>query len=115
MKTVFQHIEHVKGQPHHIRKRIAFTAATVGAGIIALIWLVSSATTGAFAVKGSSFADSVGQGSVEATASTDTSGIAGAAAAPILENASAPARIEIIDTASSSSKQKQAEQTTIPF
>lgn len=122
MKTVFEHIEHVKGQPHHVRKRIAFATATFGAALVALVWLVSSIGTGAFAVQGSSFADIRGQGSVEATDSANNndsgtnsanSGIAGAAAA--LESSSAPARIEIVDTASSTRSVKKTDQTTIPF
>ncbi len=118
MKSIPEHIEQVKGQPHHIRKRIAFTAAVIGTGIIALIWLVSSAATGVFDVQGSSFADSAGQGSVEATASTDNShpansGIAGAAAA--VQSASAPVHIEIVDTVAGTSSAKKAEQTVIPF
>ncbi len=116
MKTVSQHIEHIKSKPHHVRKRVAFSAAFAGTGFIALVWLVGSVGTGAFALKDTSFADSIGQ---ENTLTTDgnsvVGGVAGAAAAPALESANAPARIEIIDTASSTRQSKKAEQTTIPF
>jgi len=112
MKSLSQHIEHVKGKPHHIRKRVAFGAAAVGAALIALVWLISSISINAFAVKGSSFADATGQGDVE-RAESPASGLAGAAAS--LESARAPARIEIVDATSSARPTKQAEQTTIPF
>src|SRR5450756_2501965 len=103
MKTIPEHIEYVKGKPHHVRRRIAFGIAGVGAGIIAFVWLSSSIATGAFAVQGSSFADATGQGNVEVTGGTNNShpavsGIAGAAAA--LPAVNAPSHIEIIDAAS---------------
>jgi len=116
MKTIFEHVEHIKGKPHHIRKRVAFGAAAFGSVFIGLVWLTTSIGTGAFAIRDSSFADSVGQ-SGAVTAGSDTSGsqLAGAGAAAIFSNdASAPAHIEIVDATSSAPK-KQAEQTTIPF
>ena len=115
MKTFFEHIEMVKGQPHHVRRRIAFGAAGVCTGLIAFVWLASSLATGAFVVQGSSFADAAGQGGVEAVGggAEASSGLAAAAAA--LPDADAPARIEIIDAASSTKSAKKAEQTTIPF
>ena len=116
MKTVAQHIEHIKNKPHHVRKRVAFGAAFAGTAVIALVWLVSSVGTGAFALKDTSFAQSTGQENSLATEGDSTVGvIAGAAAAPALESVDAPARIEIIDTASSTRQTKKAEQTTIPF
>jgi hypothetical protein len=117
MKTIFEHIDRVKAKPHHIRKQIAFVSAAVGAGLIALVWLVGSVTTGAFSIKGSSFAANAEQGST-VTAGGDTSGnqnLAGVGAAAALPDASVPAHIEIIDAASATAGQKQAEQTTIPF
>lgn len=118
MKTVFEHLSHVKGKPHHIRKKIAFATAAGGAGVIALVWLVGSLSLGTFAIRGSSFADSVGQSSAITTNSNDgnspaNSGVAGAAAA--LRAASAPAHIEIVDVVQSTSSRKKAEQTTLPF
>ena len=114
MKTVLEHIEHVKKKPHHIRKKIAFTAAAGGTVVIALVWFVGNASTGAFAIRETSFADIARQGGVEAVNGQDTpKGLAGVAAA--LSGANAPARIEIVDTASSTRPPKRAEQTTIPF
>ena len=114
MKTISEHITHIKGQPHHVRKRIAYATATFGAVLVAIVWLAISIGTGAFAVQGSWFADIRGGGSVEATVGgNDTQNLAGAAAA--FSDPNAPARIEIVDTASSTKTAKKAEQTTIPF
>ncbi len=118
MKTIFDHIEHIKSKPHHVRNRIAFSAASIGTGLVALVWLVSALGTNAFAIQESSFAKSVGQESVVATDSGNgnnpvNSAVAGASAA--LSNASGRAHIEIIDTTSSTRKAAQPEQTTIPF
>jgi hypothetical protein len=118
MKTVFEHIKHVKGKPHHIRKRIAFTVAVSVTAFVALVWLVGSFSFGAFAIAGTSFADSAGQGSVVATGNDNGSqNLAGAAAgiSGALSSTSGPARIEIIDAASTTAGQKKAEQTVIPF
>jgi len=113
MKTIFEHIEHVKEKPHHIRKRIAFTATAVSAAIIAFVWLVGNISTGAFAIQGSTFADSAGQGTITTGTGETDQNIAGAAAA--LQDNNAPAHIEIVDTSSSTRREKQAEQTIIPF
>jgi hypothetical protein len=114
MKTVFEHINHIKGKPHHVRKRIAFAAAAGGAGLIALVWLVGSFSLGSFAIKGSSFADSAGQSpAVTTSGNNGNNNLAGAAAA--LGNAALPAHIEIVDTSSSTLSGKKAEQTTLPF
>ncbi len=110
MKTVFEHIEKVKGKPHHIRKRVAFTVAAGGALTVALVWLVGSISTGTFALESSSFADAMQQAPVVRTGSASP-GIAGAAAA--LENRNAPAHIEIVDTTPVTAP--KAEQTTLPF
>ncbi len=113
MKTVFQHIEHVKGKPHHVRKKVAFATAAVGTTIIAFVWLVSSVGTGVFALKATSFAQSTAdEGALIVQGDNNSQSLAGAAAAGA--DANAPARIEIIDTSASTSL-KKAEQTTIPF
>ena len=109
MKTVFEHIEHVKGKPHHIRKKVALTAATVITAVIALIWLVGSLSVGTFALKESSFADATRAIDVPNTADS-ASNLAGAAA---VLNDETPVRIEIVDT--SPPRQKKPEPTVIPF
>ncbi len=115
MKTISDHIRKVREKPHHIRRRIAFGGAAIGAGIVAFVWLAGSLGTGAFALKDTSVADSTG-GATVTTASADVAnsqGLAGAAAAT--EDANAPAHIEIVDVATSTVVNKNAEQTTIPF
>jgi hypothetical protein len=113
MKTIFDHIETVKGKPHHIRKRVAFASAFVGTTFVALIWLIGSLSLGNFAIAGSSFADSVGQGTlVTSGADSTNANLAGVGAASVSNTA---AHIEIIDTTSSLSSQKKTEQTILPF
>ncbi len=114
MRTIFQHIEHVKGKPHHIRKRVAFSAAAVGTAVIALAWLAGSLGTGAFALKDTSFTQSA-SGNGTSSASGGSEQFAGVGAASIIRSESEPARIEIIDAPSSSQPIKKAEQTVIPF
>ena len=111
MKTVFEHIEQVKGKPHHIRKQVAFTVAASGAIGIALVWLVGNISTGTFALESTSFADATAQAPVITTSNTVPAGLAGAAAA--LENRNAPAHIEIVDTTPVTAP--KVEQTTLPF
>ena len=114
MKTIFDHIEEVKGKPHHVRKQVAITFAALGSALIALVWLVGNVSLGTFAITGSSFA-SVGAAPVVATGAADGSeGVAGAAAA-LLPPAQTPAHIEIVDAVSTTSAKAKAEQTTIPF
>jgi hypothetical protein len=114
MKTLSEHITHVKTKPHHVRRRVAFSAAASVTGLIALVWLVGSVSAGAFALKNTSFADNAGGSSIEATSASDnTQNLAGAAAA--LDDAKAPAHIKIVDTSPATSTGKSAEQTTIPF
>ena len=114
MKTIFDHIERVQGKPHHIRKQIAFGAAAALTAVIALVWLVSSLGTGAFALKDTSFAQSTGEEGAFTSTGDNKEQLAGVGASA-RSGRGAPAYIEIIDTASSTSGQKKTEQTTIPF
>jgi hypothetical protein len=115
MKTIPEHIQHIKGKPHHIRKRVAFTVAGASAGVIGLVWLVGSVSSGVFALKPTSFAQSAEGAPVTVVGADESgsSGLAGAAAAPAVQDANAPAHIDIVDVAPTSTP--QAEQTTIPF
>lgn len=115
MKFLFEHVERIKERPHHIRKRVAFTIAGAGTAVIALIWLVGGASSGAFAIKPTSFADVAGEAGIRATGGpgNGAENLAGAAAA--LEKAEMTAGIRIVDAASSTRSTKKAEQTTIPF
>ncbi|MDE1919682.1 MAG: hypothetical protein KGH56_03215 [Patescibacteria group bacterium] len=113
-KIVLDHIERVKGKPHHIRKQIAFGAAGGIAAFIALVWFAGSLMTGAFAIQGSSFADATGANTPVVSASENPNqNLAGAAAA--IEDAQAPAHIEIIDTTPPAPKAKPVQETTLPF
>jgi hypothetical protein len=118
MKNVLEHIEHIKGKPHHIRKQVAFGTAGVFTALIAFIWLVSSIGTGAFALKDTSFAQINGEENVLTVSGDDTGQLAGVAATlPSSRQESISqdsARIQIVDAVSTSSGKKM-EQTTIPF
>jgi len=117
MKNVIEHIEYVKGKPHHVRRKVAVTTAAIGSALVALVWLGVSTATGVFAIQGSSYAASTGSdATLETTDSSDTTALAGAAAAlPPTPSASAPAHIEIVDTTPAPAPQKQADQTILPF
>ena len=115
MKTLFQHIDHVKGKPHHIRKKVAFGAAGALSGLVALVWLTSSLATGAFAIQGSNFAQSVADGAhVESVNKTPAQGLAAAASA-LLGADAPPPHIEIVTVVATSTPAHQGEETTIPF
>lgn len=114
MKNIFEHIEHAKGKPHHVRKQIAFGAAGGATALIALVWFVQSISSSSFAIKGASFAESSGQQSVIVTDGENRNqNVAGAAAA--FQGSSASAYIEVVDVASSTQKMRQVEQTILPF
>ncbi|MHB1769893.1 MAG: hypothetical protein ACYCPH_02315 [Minisyncoccota bacterium] len=121
MKTIFEHLERIQGKPHHVRKRIAFSAAMGGTALIAIVWFAGTLSAGTFAIHGSSFAESTGQGQIVATGNGNggrNQNLAGAAAAVSGTgslNGSAPAHIEIIDAASSTSSAPPENQTVIPF
>jgi len=111
MKTIIEHIEHVKGKPHHIRKRVAFGITVGVTTLIAFVWLAGSLATGAFAIGESSRGE---QPAVTTSGTATTNGLAGAVAALPDVTTDAPVRIEIIDAASSAPV-KKAEQTILPF
>jgi hypothetical protein len=116
MKTIFEHIEYVKGKPHHIRKQITLVTAGGITAIIALVWFFGTLSSGAFALQGSTFAESTGAEPAVTTDvnNTSNSGIAGAAAA-LDTDTSAPAHIEIINSSPATSSEKQVSPTVIPF
>jgi hypothetical protein len=115
MKTIFEHIEYVKGKPHHIRKQITLAIAGGVTALIALVWFFGTLSSGAFAIQGSNFADSTGAepAVVAGTNNPSDSGIAGAAAA--IPDKNAPAHIEIINSSPATSSEKKVEPTVIPF
>lgn len=112
MQKIAHHVARLREKPHHIRKQIAFAAAAGMTGAIALVWLVGSALSGAFAIEGSSFAAVAAADNVIATTSASLpAGLAGAAAAV---SAAAPARIEIVDTNPAATTTQPAP-TVLPF
>lgn len=114
MKNLFDHIEYVKGKPHHIRKRVALATAALGSGLIAIVWFVGSIATNSFAIQGASFASATDQqNAIVKTDDTSNQGLAGAAAA--IKDAEAPAHIDIVDTTASVASKQQPEQTILPF
>lgn len=111
MKTLAHHIKTVKAQPHHIRKQVAFATAFVAVAAVGVIWAGVSLATGAFAIQGSSFAESTGANGAVATApTTDAALLASPAAA---NDASQPAQIEVVDAPPAVTP--AAAPTTIPF
>jgi hypothetical protein len=111
MNTLFSHIEWAKGQPHHLRRKIALTLATIGAGGVALVWLVVSLHTDSFALSPGSFEQ--GSFAVVEGGTFGNQGLAAAATA-LSEKEETRPRIEIVDAASSAPI-KKSEQTFIPF
>ncbi|HUY62752.1 MAG TPA: hypothetical protein VMV50_03120 [Candidatus Paceibacterota bacterium] len=112
MAKISEHLARVHAKPHHVRKRLAFGIAAGGACAIALIWLSTSLSSGAFALHGSSFAASVGAENVATTSPmSGNENLAGAAGA-LPSTGAAGIRIVDVHAASSSSA---AEQTVIPF
>ena len=114
MKTIFDHIEYVKGKPHHVRKQVAFGVAGGISTLIALVWLVGSFSTGAFAIQGSNFAMSTNQENTVATTSAfGSQGLAGVGAAAALKD-NTPAHIQIVETAPAA-KVVKPDPTILPF
>ncbi|HUY05215.1 MAG TPA: hypothetical protein VMV62_00615 [Candidatus Paceibacterota bacterium] len=114
MKNLFDHIERIKGKPHHVRKQIAFGAAAGLSAFIALVWFAGSIATGAFAIRNTSFAANTAQeNTVATTSASGDQGLAGAAAA--VQDANAPAHIEIVDTGAAAPAKSTPTQTILPF
>ena len=111
MKSLNDYIEYVKGQPHHVRRSVAFGSAGGIAGLVGIVWLSGSLLTGSFHIQGTSFADA-GNAGAQVAAPSD-SGVAGAAAS--FASAEQKARIEIVDTSSSTAAAQTPEPTIIPF
>ncbi|MFI5260600.1 MAG: hypothetical protein ACHQU0_02290 [Candidatus Paceibacteria bacterium] len=116
MKNVLEHIDHIKGKPHHIRKRVALGVAAGTSAFIGLLWFGVSFATGSFAIQGSDFSMASGQAATVTTvdASGNQQNLAGADAASILQpTADAPAHIEIVDTTPAAPA--KSDPTILPF
>ena len=97
MQRIIHHVNRVKAQPHHIRKKVAFGVAGGVTGLVALVWVSASLATNTFAIQGSQFADSTGEQFVEKVG-PDGSQLAGAAAA--LSGEDNTPRIQIVNVTS---------------
>ncbi|MDO8408136.1 MAG: hypothetical protein Q7S95_02780 [bacterium] len=122
MRTISDHIERVKAQPHHVRERVAFGLAGLVAGLIGVIWLGVSLGSGAFAIAGNGFAQATGAAPFTVNGQSvgnDTSGLAGAAGALSGDaaGANAPAHIDVIQDGTNAAPKgaAPANQTIIPF
>lgn len=115
MKTLVQHVEHVRGKPEHIRKQVAFAVAAAATAVVALVWFLSTVTAGVFAIQGSSFAESTsGNTNVAAVGPSDSS-LLGAASAALGFPQAEPAHIVIVDASTSTPKAEKHDPTVIPF
>ncbi|MFA7302180.1 MAG: hypothetical protein WC030_00310 [Candidatus Paceibacterota bacterium] len=115
MKKIADHVEHLKTKPHHVRRKVALGVAGGVTSLVAVLWLGVSLSTNAFAIQGSTFAESTAQGPAITTVTEGPEqNLAGAAAAR-QRDASGPARIEIVNIATTSAPVAPREQTTIPF
>jgi hypothetical protein len=114
MQRIIHHVNRVKAQPHHIRKKVAFSVAGSLTGLVALVWLSTSLATNSFAIQGSQFADAVGDQPVEKVR-PDGSQLAGAAAA--LSGEDSTPRIQIVNVTSPTAAATTTSdtRTVIPF
>ena len=119
MRTIADHLDNIRDKPHHVRRRVAFGAAGAITGVIALLWLGLSLSTGTFALKDSNFAELTGAEPTDTTSADteDTSALAGAAAAG-REDDTTP-HIEVVPPGNgvekTSSGGSSNTQTIIPF
>jgi hypothetical protein len=112
MKPISHHINKVKAQPHHIRKQVAFATAFIVAAVIGAIWAGASLITGAFAIQGSTFAESTGAEPTVATVPGNSSLAASPAEAG--QQSQAPG-IEIVNGNQTPAAAPAATPTVIPF
>ena len=115
MQFLFNAIERTKEKPHHIRHRVAVAVSAACTGLVALVWLGVSLSHNAFAIKGTTFAESVGATQiVETVNETRSQNVAGAAAA-LDQKSEGPARVQIVNIVATSTPTKTEDQTIIPF
>ncbi len=115
MQFLFNAIERTKGKPHHVRHRVAVAISATCAGLVGMLWLGVSLSHNAFAIKGTTFAQSVGATETAETVNeTRSQNVAGAAAA-LDQKSEGPARVQIVNIVATSSPTKTEDQTIIPF
>lgn len=118
MRSVIDHIDRVKAQPHHVRHAVALVSAGLITAFIALAWVGVSLSTGAFAIAGDGFTQATGAAppNVHGKPAPDSAGLAGAAGAP----AAGQAHMDIVPNGTSPSAPAQnasapASPAIIPF
>jgi hypothetical protein len=111
MKSLSHHINRVKSQPHHVRKRVAFGTAFAVAAFVGAAWAGTSLATGAFALHDTSSFGNPGPQPALATAPSGATGLAAADSA--FAPAAQPAHIEIVDV--KKAPPPAAAPTSIPF
>ena len=116
MQFLFDAIERAKQRPHHVRHRISVAIAACCSALIAFIWLGVALSHNAFAIRATTFAESVGvDDTVETVTETHSQNVAGAAAALDAKPSEGPARIQIVNIVATSTPASTQEQTIIPF
>ncbi len=115
MKSLQEHIHHVRRQPHHVKKQVTFVVAGVGTGLVGVLWLAGNLWLGHFALPNTTFADANKAPGLIVTGTngaSDSSLVAGAANARDAGVTLTPA-IQIIDTRAP--VRVAPEPTVIPF
>ncbi|MES2668642.1 MAG: hypothetical protein V4644_03065 [Patescibacteria group bacterium] len=125
-ERIIEHIDYLRQKPEHIRQRIALGVASGIAGLVAVTWMTTMATSGTLALRSSAAVeDASGAGSdVSAAVSDSTSaftslmGAAGAA----FNATSTEAALDIIEsetrtssTVRTESSANATDKTVIPF
>ncbi len=110
--TVFDHIERLRGKPHHVRKQIAYGGAFAISAVIGILWFGVSLASGSFALHPTSFAEATAGRATVAETGGGGEGVLAGAAASLSGAAPAPA-IEVVDVAPAPAPAPEA--TVIPF
>lgn len=115
---VRDYVEHLKGQPVHVRKRFALGASGAITGVIALAWIVALSSSGSLTLAPSSSATS-NIAAATRDSGKDLSSLLGAAGAFKDNGFNGSGSITVVDTKASSTLDQPAtasdERTVIPF
>lgn len=116
MRTFVDRLDAMREKPHHVRRQVAFVAAGLITGAVGLGWLGASLYTGAFALRGSSFAEVTGAAGQEAAqdGARPPGASSAAAAAALPPPQEGPATLETIRERSEAAAGAPT-QTIIPF
>ncbi len=114
MATLTHHLERARAQPHHVRKQMTFIIALGVTALIALLWIIYALTSGAFAIQGTSFAESAAGASDTASAA---SGRDSFLASPFGAGSASqePATLEVVGGSDAAATGPAASPKVIPF